>query len=89
MWTCPQFYVSACKQAHTRTPRHDGLSVARHATNFACALARMCTAPHAAKSTPKHIHPARISKCAPARLSTRAHASLSHNPTSQQEGMRT
>ena len=89
MWTCAPTRNPACTQPDMLAATHEAMPAAPHATTFISSRADMPALRHADKSALPHNYSVHMTPRAPAGLRSRTPSKLSHNPTSQQEGMRT
>ena len=89
MWTCTPTHNPACSQSGMPEATHGGMPTAPHATTFTSSRADMPALLHADESALPHNYSVRTTPRTLVRLRPCAPDKLSHNPTSQQEGMRT
>ena len=68
---------------------HENMPASPHAVILISGTANTHADPHADKLAPRHVAHAHVIARQHARLRACPHSQLSHNPTSQQESMRT
>ena len=89
MWTCRTARNPDYAQAHMPPVSHEVMPTTHHAFTPRNLRAVMSAVPHANNHARPHLGSVRMMLCSPVRLHSCTQRKVPHNPTSQQESMRT